>query len=439
MQITQTKNEKAVALYDITISANDVSEKVQTSLTDTAQKADIPGFRKGKVPLAIVEQRFGEKVYQDVVNTAIQDALEKIVKDDDLKLATQPKVDIKKATQKEDLEFSIECVLLPNIDLMDFSQLKIEEKKVSVSTEEVAEYIEQLAKEQRETVEVEKESATGSVVVLDFLGKVDGVAFEGGAGSDYNLELGSNSFIPGFEEQLVGLKAGDKKDVNVTFPEEYQAKELAGKDAVFECEIKAVKEYQTVEINDEFATKMGMDSLEQLQSRVEENLQNRFSGSLRPTVKKELMDQLVDGHTFEVADEMINAEFDAIWEQVLKSKENGTLEAEDAEKSEEVLKEEYQAIAERRVKLGVLLMDIAKEFAVEVKQEDVQNAVMAEARKYPGQEMQVFEYYQKNPKVLEQLHAPILEEKVIDTLLSKAETTITEVSKDEMEEFLKTA
>lgn len=277
------------------------------------------------------------------------------------------------------------------------------------------------------------------MVVLDFLGKVDGVAFEGGAGSDYNLELGSNSFIPGFEEQLVGLKAGDKKDVNVTFPEEYQAKELAGKDAVFECEIKAVKEYQTVEINDEFATKMGMDSLEQLQSRVEENLQNRFSGSLRPTVKKELMDQLVDGHTFEVADEMINAEFDAIWEQVLKSKENGTLEAEDAEKSEEVLKEEYQAIAERRVKLGVLLMDIAKEFAVEVKQEDVQNAVMAEARKYPGQEMQVFEYYQKNPKVLEQLHAPILEEKVIDTLLSKAETTITEVSKDEMEEFLKTA
>ena len=436
MQIKQTKNEKASALYDVVVPAKTVTEKVSESLTKYGQDANIPGFRKGKVPQAILEQRFGQNAFGDAVNEVIQTAMEKIVKDDSLRVGMQPNVEIKTADKGKDLEFSMNFILLPEIKFMDFSKIKLETIKAKVADKDVKEAMENIAKDFRESEVVDRAAKTGDVTVIDFLGKVDGVAFEGGQGSDYSLELGSNSFIPGFEDQLVGLKAGDKKDVEVTFPAEYQAENLAGKPAVFECEVKEVKAYVETKIDDEFAKKLGLDDLSALEDNVKERLGGQFDGQTRNLVKTSLMDQLAEGHKFDVADEMVDLEFNELWKQVQAAKESGQLDTEDASKTDAELEKEYRTLSERRVKLGILLTELSSEFKVEVTQDDVQRAVMAEAQRYPGQEMQVFEYYQKNPKVIEQLRAPLLEEKVVDVLIEKATTTVKEMSADDIVKLL---
>ena len=436
MQIKQVKSAKATAQYDIVVPANDVSVKVKASLADYAKKADIPGFRKGKAPTAILEQRFGQNALGDAMNALIQSAMEKIVKDDSLRVGMQPGVDIKSADTGKDLEFSMSFVLLPEVKFMDFSSIELETFKAIVAKKDVDEALEKIAKDFRETESVDRKAKKGDVAVIDFLGKVDGVEFEGGQGSDYSLELGSNSFIPGFEDQLIGLKAGDKKDVEVAFPEGYHAESMAGKPAVFECEVKEVKAYVETKIDDDFAKKVGLDDLTALKINVEERLAGQFDSQTRNLVKTSLMDQLVAGHDMDIADEMVSLEFDDLWKQVQAAKESGQLDVEDAGKSDEELKAEYRSLSERRVKLGVLLTDLAQEFKVEVGQDDIQRAVMEEAQRYPGQEMQVFEYYQKNPKVLEQLRAPLLEEKVVDVLIEKATTTVKEMSADDIVKML---
>ena len=436
MQIKQTKNVKSSAVYDIIVPAKVVNEKVSASLLKHSKNADIPGFRKGKAPQAILEQKFGQNAFSDSLNEVIQAAMEKIVKDDFLRVGIQPNVEIKSAEKGKDVTFSISFVLLPEVAFMDYSKIKLEIIKAKVAEEDVTKAIDNIAKDSRESETVERAANTGDVAVIDFLGKVDGVAFDGGQGSDYSLELGSNSFIPGFEEQLVGLKAGDKKDVEVTFPAEYQAENLAGKPAVFECEVKEVKAYVETKIDDAFAKKLGLDDLKALKANVEERLSCQFDSQTRTLIKTSLMDQLAEGHKMEIADEMIDMEFDGLWKQVQTAKEAGRLDAEDASKSEKDLEKEYRSLSERRVKLGILLTELSTEFKVEVTQDDVQKAVMAEAQRYPGQEMQVFEYYQKNPEVIEQLRAPLLEEKVVDVLIEKATTTVKEMSADDIVKLL---
>ena len=436
MQIKQTKNVKSSAVYDVVVPAKFVAEKVDASLVKYSQDAEIPGFRKGKAPQAILEQKFGQNAFSDAVNEGIQAAMEKIVKDDSLRVGMQPNVEIKTAEKGKDISFSMSFALLPEVTFMDYSKIKLELIKAKVSASDITKAIDNIAKDSRESETVERAANSGDVAIIDFLGKVDGVAFDGGQGSDYSLELGSNSFIPGFEEQLIGLKAGDKKDVEVTFPAEYQAEHLAGKSAVFECEIKEVKAYVETKIDDAFAKKLGLDDLKALSDNVKERLSGQFDRQTRNLIKASLMDQLADGHKMEIADEMIDAEFDILWKQVQAAKESGKLDAEDAAKTEKDLEKEYRLLSERRVKLGVLLTELSTEFKIEVTQDDVQKAVMAEAQRYPGQEMQVFEYYQKNPEVIEQLRAPLLEEKVVDALIEKATTTVKEMSADDIVKLL---
>ena len=422
MKISEIKKDTTLAQYSVSIPAKSISSSIDTKLAEYGEKADIPGFRKGKAPKSILQKRFGENAFGEVVNSQIQNSVEKIVKDNSIRGAMQPKIDVKTADIDKDLEFSIEFVLMPEIEIMDLSKIKIETIKSKVSDKEVDEALVSLAKDFRDSKEVEREAKKGDAVIIDFLGKVDDIAFEGGAGNDHNLELGSNSFIPGFEDQLIGVKAGDNKDVNVKFPDEYHAPNLAGKDAVFECKIKEVKEFVETKIDDEMAKKVGLKDLAELKDNVKNRLSSQFDGSTRNLIKKDLMNQLDAGHKFDVPSVMVQQEFDEIWKSIQQSKEQGKLECEDANKSDKELEKEYKEIALRRVRLGLLLTEIANELKVEVTQDDINRAVMNEAQRYSGQEMQVFEYYQKNPQILEQLKAPILEEKVVDVILEKADT-----------------
>lgn len=422
MKISEIKKDSTLAQYSVSIPAKTISSNVDSKLSEYGEKADIPGFRKGKAPKSVLQKKFGENAFGEVVNNQIQNSVEKIVKDNSIRAAIQPTIDVKTADADKDLEFSIEFVLMPQIEMMDLSKIKIETIKANVSDKEVDEALVGLAKDFRDSKKVDREAKKGDLVVIDFLGKVDDVAFEGGAGNDHNLELGSNSFIPGFEDQLIGAKAGDSKDVSVKFPDEYQAPNLAGKDAVFECKVKEVKEFVETKVDDEMAKKVGLKDLAELKENVKKQLSSKFDGSTRNLVKKDLMSQLDAGHKFDVPSIIVEQEFDEIWKSVKQSKEEGKLEDEDANKSDKELEKEYKEIALRRVRLGLLLTEIASELKVEVTQDDINRAVMSEAQRYPDQEMQVFEYYQKNPQVLEQLRAPILEEKVIDMILEKADT-----------------
>ncbi len=422
MKISEIKKDSTLAQYSVSIPAKTISSDIDSKLSEYGEKADIPGFRKGKAPKSVLQKKFGENAFGEVVNSQIQNSVEKIVKDNSIRPAIQPAIDVKTADVDKDLEFSIEFVLMPQIDMMDLSKIKIETIKANVSDKEVDEALVGLAKDFRDSKKVDRKAKKGDLVVIDFLGKVDDVAFEGGAGNDHNLELGSNSFIPGFEDQLIGAKVGDSKDVSVKFPDEYHAPNLAGKDAVFECKVKEVKEFVETKIDDEMAKKVGLKDLAELKENVKKQLSSKFDGSTRNLVKKDLMNQLDAGHKFDVPSIIVEQEFDEIWKSVKQSKKEGKLEDEDANKSDKELEKEYKEIALRRVRLGLLLTEIASELKVEVTQDDINSAVMSEAQRYPGQEMQVFEYYQKNPQVLEQLRAPILEEKVIDMILEKANT-----------------
>jgi trigger factor len=283
-----------------------------------------------------------------------------------------------------------------------------------------------------ETVTEARAAKTGDALVIDFVGSIDGVEFEGGKASDATLELGGGQFIPGFEEQLIGAKVGDSVTVNVTFPEDYGAKDLAGKAASFKVDVKELKTYKTPELTDELAKQMGDESLEALKTRMRGFLQQNYDSASRLRVKRQLLDKLAEGHTFDVPKGMVDVEFDAIWRQMEQVVKSGQLDPEDAGKSEDELKDEYRKIAERRVRLGLLLSDIGQKNSVQVAQEDLTKAITQEAFRYPGQEAAVVEFYQRNPQALESLRAPIFEEKVVDFIISKAKVTDETVSVEEL-------
>ncbi|MGB1360991.1 MAG: trigger factor [Alphaproteobacteria bacterium] len=436
MKISEVKKTATEAQYSVVVPAKTISTKISEKLADYADKADIPGFRKGKAPAAVLEKRFGDNAFGDVINTEVQTAVEKVANDNSLRVAMQPNVELKTADKEKDLEFSVSYVLMPEIKLMDFAKVKVEQIKAKISAKEVDEAVNNIAKDYRDSKKVDRAAKNGDVTVIDFLGKLDGTPFDGGAGNDHSLELGSNSFIPGFEEQLVGSKAGDKKDVVVTFPTEYHADNLAGKEAVFECTVKEVKEYVDTKVDDEFATKLGLKDLAELKENIKGRLSSQFDPQTRTMMKKEIMDQLDAGHKIDAPEVMVEQEFSEIFGQFKQMKEQGQLPEDEAKKSDKEAEKEYKELAVRRVKLGLLLTEIATANKIEVSQDDVNQAVMAEAQRYPGQEMQVFEFYQKNPQVLEQLKAPILEEKVIDAILEKADVKVKEMDVKDIEKLL---
>ncbi|MBP7339819.1 trigger factor [Niveispirillum sp.] len=434
MQITETSAEGLRRDFKVVITAQDIESRVQTRLTEVGKTVKIPGFRPGKVPMPILKQRYGQSVMGEVLEAAVNDGAQKAVADNNLRPALQPKIEVLKFDPGQDLEFAVQVELLPEIEPADLSAVEIEKPVAAVADDTVTEALGRLSKGRRTTEKVEDDraAALGDILLIDFDGSVDGEKRPGMKGDDYELELGSGSFIPGFEEQLVGAKAGSDVTVNVTFPAEYHAAELAGKEAVFEVKVKELRVGKDAELNDDLAKTFGFDDLEALKAAIKERTEGEYGQTSRLRAKRSLLDKLAELHSFDVPAGMVEIEFDQIWKRLQEELARGGADAEDEGKDEEALKAEYRDIAVRRVRLGLLLSEIGRRNNISVTREELQKAMFDEVRRYPGQEQQVFEFFQKNPQAVESLRAPIYEDKVVDFILGTVKVNEVTVSVEEL-------
>lgn len=439
MQVNALSTKGLVHNYEVTVPAADLQRQIETRLKGMLATVQMPGFRPGKVPLAVVEKRYGTSVLGEVVEETVNTAAMKAVSEKGLRPATEPKVEFvgmpSEVPANKDLVFKMEVEIIPAIEPMDFSKLSFEKMVVEASESDINEALERIAKGNRkqEPAPAGYAAKLGDVTTIDFDGSVGGVKRDGMKGEDFPLELGSNRFIPGFEEQLVGVKAGDKRDVKVTFPKDYHATELAGAEAVFAIDVKAVSTMAAPTIDDELAKAAGFETLDALKKHLGEQISQNFGQVSRAIIKRKLMDALADGHSFEVPPTLATREFEQLWAQVSQAKLAGQLDDEDKGKSDEQLKKDYETIANRRVRLGLLLSEVARKNKIEINREDVRKAIIQEAMRFPGQEKKVVDYYTKDASAREQLTAPMLEEKVVDLILSKAKTTDKKVTRDELQ------
>lgn len=437
MKATELKSEGLKKEFKIVIPAKDFEKKVDDKINEISKTVKLPGFRPGKAPKAMLKQKYQASVMGEVVDEAVRSATEELIKDKKLRPAMMPEVKITAFAEGKDLEFEVSLEELPEIKAGDFSAIELEKLTAEVPAEEVEKALQYLAQSRRETVKIEEDRASqkGDTAVIDFVGSVDGVEFQGGKGNAYPLQLGSGSFIPGFEDQLVGKKAGEKVDVKVTFPENYHAKDLAGKDAVFAVDIKELRETKNVEINDEFAKSLGEKDLDALKSAISERIKGDYEAASRMKLKRALLDNLDKNYNFDVPQGLVDAEYKSIVNQYEQAKKYNQLDESEKAKSEEELWAEYKDIAVRRVKLGLLLSEIGKEAKINITPDDINKAIMNEAKKYPGQEKAVFDYYLKNKEAIEALKAPVFEEKIVDHILSKAKVSEKVVSIEELYNF----
>ncbi|MGC6471732.1 MAG: trigger factor [Parvibaculales bacterium] len=423
----------------ITISRDDLNTQLDVKIDELKDTVQLKGFRKGKVPAQHLKKLYGQQVMGDIVQELVNARSQQALSDRDERPALQPEVkldgDVEKVMSGEaDLVFDMAYDIIPPIELADFSKIKLERQVAEVSKQEVEESMQRLA-ESRKQFEPRGKTAKakdGDSVKIDFLGKIDDEPFEGGASEGFDLELGSGQFIPGFEEQLVGTKAGDTLDVNVTFPEEYNAEHLAGKAAVFEVTVHEVSAPKAAELNDEFATTLGMESLEKLEEAIEEQISRDYGQFSRDRLKRSLLDQLSDTHDFELPGKMVELEFNQIWHQFEHEIEGQGKKIDDLDETEDELRSEYRDIAERRVRTGLVLAEVGSSNEIDVTQEEINQGLMQRVQQFPGQEQQVFEYFRSNPEAMAQIRAPIFEDKVIDFIIEKADVTDKTVSVEEL-------
>jgi len=435
MQVTETLNEGLKRAYTIMLTAAELNTKVDEKLKEAQPDIEMKGFRKGKVPMALLKKQFGDKVMGEAMQESIDGAMQEHFEASGDRPAMQPKVEMvdgDKWKEGDDVVVSMEYEALPEIPDVDLKGIKLERMVVKAGDDEVEEALKSLA-ETAQNFESRKKgskSKDGDQVVIDFLGKVDGVAFDGGAAEDYPLVLGSNSFIPGFEEQLVGVKAGDEKNVEVSFPEEYQAENLAGKAAVFECVIKDVKEPKAAELNDELATKFGAEDLAALKGQIAERLEAEYAGAARAVMKRSLLDELDKLVSFDLPPSLLDSEAGQIAHQLWHD-ENPDVQGHDH--PEITPTDEHIKLAGRRVRLGLLLAELGQKAEVQVTDAEMTQAIMNQARQYPGQERQFFEFVQQNQQMQQQLRAPLFEDKVIDYAFELATVSDKEVNKDDLQ------
>ncbi len=433
MQVTETLNEGLKRGYTVTLTAAQLDEKVVAKLLEAQPEIEVKGFRKGKVPLPMLRKQFGQRVMGDAMQEAIDGAMAEHFEKTGDRPAMQPKIEMKDGeTWKEgdDVIVTVEYEALPEIPEVDFSGVTLERLVVKAEDAAVTEALENLAKNAQDFGDKDGVSESGDQVIIDFEGFVDGEAFEGGKGEDYPLVLGSNSFIPGFEDQLIGKKADESVDVNVSFPTEYGAAHLAGKEALFKCTVKAVKAPKAAELNDELAKKFGSDDLAALKTQIADRLEAEYKGASRAVMKRGLLDALDGLVSFDLPPSLVEAEASQIAHQLwheenpeVHDHNHGAVEATD----------EHKKLAERRVRLGLLLAEIGRKQAIEVTDQEMTQAVMMQARQYPGQERAFFEFVQKNAQMQQQLRAPIFEDKVIDFIAEGAKVTDKEVSKEDLQ------
>ena len=437
MQVTETLNEGLKRGYTITVTAAELAAKVDEKLVEAQPEIEMKGFRKGKVPMALLKKQFGQRLLGEAMQETIDGAMNKHFEDSGDRPALQPEVKMTNEDWKEgdDVHVEMSYEALPAIPEVDMSDIALEKLVVKADDAAIDEALGNLAETAQDFKARRKGSKAkdGDQVVMDFVGKVDGEAFEGGSAEDYPLVLGSNSFIPGFEEQLVGVKAEEEKDVTVTFPEEYGAEHLAGKEAVFTCTIKEVKEPVAAEINDELAKKFGAEDLAALKAQIAERLEAEYAGASRAVMKRGLLDALDVKVSFDLPPSLVDAEAKQIAHQ-LWHEDNP--EVHDHNHGEIEATEEHTKLAERRVRLGLLLAELGQKAEVEVTDAEMTQAILAQARQYPGQERQFFEFVQKNPQMQQQLRAPIFEDKVVDHIVAQAKVTEKEISKEDLQKAL---
>lgn len=434
MQVTETNADGLKREFRIVVPAATLQDKMDTRLKELSGQVRLPGFRPGKVPLPLMKKKYGPSVMGEVLESVVQEGTQNTLGDRDLKPAMQPKIEIVSFEEGKDLEFTMAVEVLPEIGDMDFGSIELERPKVVVPDAEVDEALARIAesRKQAEPTGSKRKAKKGDILEIDFVGRIDGEEFPGGKAEGHDLELGSNSFIPGFEDQLIGAKAGETTTVTVSFPEDYQAAELAGKQAEFEVAVKELKEAKVPEIDDAFAESVGLENLDALKAAVREQMDKDYAGIARNRVKRALLDKLAERADFDVPPGMVDMEFDGIWKQVEEAKEKDNLDDEDKDKSDEQLREEYRTLAERRVRLGLLLAHVGQKNEIQVSQEDLNRAIMNEAMRYPGQEQAVFQFFQSNEQALNQLRAPIFEDKVVDYILELAQVSEKEVSPEEL-------
>jgi len=440
MQVIETLAEGLKRELKVVIPAKDMEARMNERLAETKDKVRINGFRPGKVPVAHLKKMYGKSIMAELVNELVREKPTEILSERGEKSATQPEVAMtedeaeaeKILSAEADFEFTLAYEVIPAITLKDTSGIKVTREVVEIEESEVTEQILKIAESAR-TYETKKgKAANGDRVTIDYLGKVDGEAFDGGKDSDAELILGSNRFIPGFEEQLVGLKAGDEKVINVTFPAEYPAANLAGKEATFDISVKDVASAAEVEINDELATKLGLESADKLKEIVRGQIESQYGSVTRQKLKRQILDQLDEMYQFDTPQRLVDAEFENIWRQINTDLSQAGKTFADEDTTEDEARVEYRKLAERRVRLGLVLSEIGEKAGVQVSDDEMQRSLYEQLRQFPGQEKEIIDYFQKTPGAAASLRAPIFEEKVVDHLLAEISVTDKTVTKEEL-------
>lgn len=442
MQVKEIKSEGLKHELEVIVPANDIEKHVETRLLEVGKTVKIQGFRPGKVPMDILKKRYGRAVLGEVLEIAVNDATKQVIEDKKLKPAMQPKIEVQEFDEGKDLKYTMELEVLPEFKVMDVKGMKLEKLIAKIDDKQIDEALTRITAQHKGSKKIEGDRAakTGDILIIDFHGRTkdDGVEHEGMHAHGTKLELGSNQFIPGFEEQLVGAKAGDKVEVNVTFPKEYGANDLAGREAIFDVKVSEIHEATDAVVNDEFAKELGFDDEKALRGAVENQLNKDYETHTNMKLKRQILDILDDNHSFDLPESMEKAEYESIVQQIEMERKQDPSNKEGELTDDE--KEELAAIAERRVRLGLVIADLGQANGVTVADQELQGAVIGEAQKYPGQEKMVFEHYQKNPQAIEGLRAPLFEEKVVELIIEGADVTektvsIEELTKEDDEEF----
>lgn len=442
MQVTETLSEGLKREYKVVVPAAELDAKVNARLDELKDRVQIRGFRPGKVPVSHLRRMYGRATMAEVIETTVRDTNNQIVSERGYKLAADPKVTLpteESAVQqlidgKSDLDYTMAIEIVPPIELGDFKTIKLTKLTSEVTDGEIDDGIKRIADQNKPFMPKAdgEKAAQGDRVVISYAGTIDGVAFEGGTGDDAPVLIGSNTFIPGFEDQLVGIAKGETRTLKVKFPEHYQAEHLAGKDAEFVVTAKSLEAPGTVSVDDEFAKTLGLESLAKLRDAVKDSLAREHTGMSRQKLKRGLLDALDKMHKFDPPPSLVEEEFDRVWKSVLQEMETEKKTFADENTTEEKAKAEYRAIAERRVRLGLVLAEIGEKNNITVTDEELNRAVMERVRQFPGQEQRVYEYFRKTPQAVASLRAPIFEEKVVDFLLELATVTENKVSREEL-------
>ena len=441
MQVTETLSSGLKREYKVVVNAAELDKELNAKLAEVASRANIKGFRPGKVPVSHVKRIYGKSAMAEVVQKTIDDKSKEVLAERNLKPAYQPDVKLPEDEAevnaimdgKGDLAFSLAFEVIPDFEIKDTAGLELVRHVVEVTEDHIGETLKRLSSQAKEFGDRDGAAENGDRLTISFVGKVDGVAFEGGTAEDVPLELGSNQFIPGFEEQLIGAKAGDERTVKVTFPESYGVAELAGKAAEFAVTVGRVEAPKDAVLDDEFAKKIGFEDITKLKDMIKGRVAQDFGQMTAMKLKRDVLDALDKLYSFDLPERLVEAEFTGIWNALSQEMSRSGKTFADEGTTEEDARKEYRAIAERRVRLGLVLGSIGEREAVQVNEQELQQALLARVRQFPGQEKQVYDYYRKNPQALIELRGPIFEQKVVDLIVGKAKVEDKNVTRDELQ------